>query len=305
MSYLGTTAVIPTYNTPPGLLREAVESVLNQTQPVVELLVVDDGSSVPVNLEEHASELVKVVRQNNKGVSAARNLAIQMAKGEYIAFLDADDLWCSTKVEMQQDCLTANPQAVACYTRCIKAHGFFGFGPYPSVNCDEKVFISSLWSSQFFPPSSTMIRLDSLRKIGGYREGMRYAEDLEMLMRLLRLGCIVQVPQELTYYRVHSGQVTSDSYSKFSLGREARRSVIQNCADVLVRGGIMPRHFWDAHRNEIMLVYYRRDFQAAKKLLWEYWLEHPLDFEVLLKSLFARLPVEWMIALRGQVGVPE
>ena len=299
-----TTVVIPTYNTPDTLLKECIESVLSQTTPVLEVLVIDDGSHKPVSLGEYGDQVIKVIRQENKGVSAARNLAISLATGEYIAFLDADDLWSPAKIERQQQCLAANPQAIACYTRCVKAPGFYSFGPYPSEGSDEKTMISSLWSSQFFPPSSTMVRTEYLRRVGGYRNGMRIAEDLELLMRLMKFGPIIQVPEELTYYRVHEGQATADSYIKFSLGREARRLVIENCADVLERGGLKPTEFWQSHRNEIMLVYYRRDFQAAKKLLWEYWVEHPLDFEVLIKAFIARLPVDWITALRGRVGKP-
>jgi glycosyltransferase involved in cell wall biosynthesis len=294
-----TTAIIPVFNTPENLLRESIDSVLNQSCSVLELLVIDDGSRVPVDLPEDGDGTVRVIRQPNGGLGAARNRGIREAQGEFIAFLDSDDVWCPTKIEKQQACLLATPQAVACYTQCIQSSGFYRFGPYPAIDVPEQEFIASLWSSQFFPPSSTMVRTEVAQKLGGYRTGLRNGEDLEFLMRLLQVGSIEQVPEPLTGYRVHSGQITSNAYRKFSGGREARRIAIENCPDVLRRGGLSKDQFWEAHRNEILLVYYRRDFAASRRLLWEFWLEHPSDFEVLIKAALSVLPARWVAAVRG------
>jgi glycosyltransferase involved in cell wall biosynthesis len=300
-----TSAVIPVYNTPGALLREAVESVLGQTHGVLELLVIDDGSSVPLTLKEDGNGVVRVIRQPNGGLGAARNRGIQEARGEFIAFLDSDDLWLPTKIEKQEACLDADLSAVACYTRCLKSDGFYGFGPYPPMDVHERDFIASLWSSQFFPPSSTMVRASIAKQIGGYRTGLGNGEDIEFLMRLLQIGTIRQVPEELTGYRVHPGQLTTNAYRKFAGGREARRLVIQRCADVLTKAGLSKKQFWDAHRSEILLVYYRRDFAAARRLLWEYWLEHPTDIEVFIKSNIARLPPSWVAAFRDKTANSE
>jgi len=295
-----TTAVIPVYNTPEHLLREAIQSVLGQTQPVFELLVVDDGSKTPVMLAEDCKGIARVIRQDNAGLGAARNRGIQDARGEFIAFLDADDLWAPMKIEKQEKCLDSDTDAVACYTRCFKGNGYYGFGPYPTLDVSDQEFIARLWSSQFFPPSSTMVRASIAKQLGGYRTGLKNGEDLEFLMRLLQSGAIRQVPEELTGYRVHPGQMTSDAYRKYAGGRQARRLVIEKCSHILTKGGLSKKQFWQAHRDEIMLVYYRRDFAAAKRLLWEYWLEHPTDFEVLFKSLVARVPASLVTALRGK-----
>jgi glycosyltransferase involved in cell wall biosynthesis len=297
-----TTAIIPVYNTPEELLRESVRSVLNQTAEVLELLIVDDGSKSPVELPEDGNGTVRVIRQANQGLGGARNKGIEEARGEFVAFLDSDDIWLPSKIEKQQACLDSNPDAVACYTQCVQEPGFYGFGPYPAMDLPESEFIFSLWSSQFFPPSSTMVRTSVAQQRGGYQVGLKNGEDIEFLMRLLQVGKILQVPEKLTGYRVHDGQLTTDAYKKFSGGREARRLVIQRCPDVLQRGGIPPERFWEAHRDEIMLVYYRRDFPSAKRLLWEYWREHPRDIEVLMKSMIACLPSSWITALRGKAS---
>jgi glycosyltransferase involved in cell wall biosynthesis len=297
----GTSAIIPAYNVETKMLEAAVNSALEQSKPVREVIVVDDGSERPVDLLGFADSRLRIVRQNNGGLASARNKGIQEATSEFIAFLDADDMWAPRKIECQELCLEKNLDVVACFTRCVSAPGFYGFGPYPSKHVTEQAFIANLWSSQFFPPSSTMVRTDALRKIGGYRQGLLNGEDLELLMRLLQIGKIEQVEEELTYYRTHPAQITSDAYRKFSGGREARKIVISQCADVLRRAGLQECDFWVAHRDEILLVYYRRNFHAARRLLWEYWLEHPSDIEILLKMFVSYLPRELVAKARGRI----
>lgn len=95
-------AIIPTYNRS-AFLREAVASVISQSYPVLEIIVVDDGSSE--DIEQALSDIVgpiKVVRHpQNRGHSSARNTGIKAAQGDYIAFLDSDDLWLPEKLEVQ------------------------------------------------------------------------------------------------------------------------------------------------------------------------------------------------------------
>jgi len=111
--------VIPTYNRA-QLCRKAVESVLSQTYQNVEVIVVDDGSTD--NTKECASipdTRVRYVWQRNSGVSAARNLGLQSAKGEYIAFLDSDDTWIPWKLDLQLSVLRSLPSAGMVWTDMI------------------------------------------------------------------------------------------------------------------------------------------------------------------------------------------
>ena len=85
--------VIPCYNAAPWL-RETIESVLAQTHPVLEVIVVDDGSTdQSAEIAESFGPCVRVVRQSNQGESIARNNGIDLARGDWIAFIDADDIW--------------------------------------------------------------------------------------------------------------------------------------------------------------------------------------------------------------------
>ncbi|MCJ8280869.1 MAG: glycosyltransferase family 2 protein, partial [Rivularia sp. ALOHA_DT_140] len=109
--------IIPAYNAM-GFLPETLESVLQQTFTDFEILIINDGSSD--DIVEWASKIsdsrVRLITQINQGVSAARNTGIRNSQGEYIAFLDADDLWEPTKLEKQVNCLKANPGVGLVYT---------------------------------------------------------------------------------------------------------------------------------------------------------------------------------------------
>ena len=99
------TVIIPTYNCGP-FVAEAVDSVLAQTLPPAGIIVVDDGSSddTPQRLERYRG-LIQYVTQRNQGVSAARNRGLLLADTEFVAFLDADDVWHPRKLELQMAAL--------------------------------------------------------------------------------------------------------------------------------------------------------------------------------------------------------
>src|SRR5258708_4350216 len=122
---LRASVVIPAYNHA-RFLRETIESVLVQTLPPDEVIVVDDGSTdeTPAILASYSSRLT-VVRQDNRGFSAARNTGAARASGDVIAFLDSDALWLPTKLERQIVRLTADPDLglVHCGVEEIDAAG--------------------------------------------------------------------------------------------------------------------------------------------------------------------------------------
>ncbi len=109
--------IIPTYNRA-GLVQEAVASVLAQTWRDFEVLVVDDGGSdgTDAALAPYASRLRLLRRESRGGVSAARNTGIEAARGEWLAFLDSDDLWLPEKLARQMAYLAAHPDLLLCQT---------------------------------------------------------------------------------------------------------------------------------------------------------------------------------------------
>src|SRR5262245_41508013 len=114
--------VIPCYNARP-YLEETIRSVFSQTFTPCEILVVDDGSSDgSAHVAEGFGDRVRVIRQRNQGECAARNAGLQAACGEWIAFLDADDVWKPNKLELQVAAVRRHEEVV-----CVHS-GFYQFG---------------------------------------------------------------------------------------------------------------------------------------------------------------------------------
>src|SRR5262245_37852496 len=130
---MNVSVIIPTYNSGP-LVVEAVESVLRQTQPATEIIVVDDGSTDDTQERLAAyRDRIRCVRQSNARVAAARNTGLALASGEIVAFLDADDAWHPHKLERQLAVLREHPQIGLLATDLTDWPGTFA----PAVNLDR------------------------------------------------------------------------------------------------------------------------------------------------------------------------
>jgi glycosyltransferase involved in cell wall biosynthesis len=299
-----TSVVIPSFNAG-AYLAQALESVRAQTSPVREIIVVDDGSDEPVAAPSGwDGPPVRVFRSPNRGPAEARNTGISLAGGEFVAFLDADDLWLPTKVARQVEALAGRPDAIACYCRCTREEGFFPFGPYPTGDVTDAEFLLMLWYSNFFPPSSVLVRREALLRVGGFRADLPPSEDIELWLRLLTVGSFLQIPEPLCRYRLHAGQSTKNILRKMAASKRARAVMIAAHADRMAAAGVPHSRLWDAYRDDILGTYFRRDFAAARPLLWDYWRDHPGDVRVLAYVLLACLPAGFVTWLRGRVIPP-
>jgi glycosyltransferase involved in cell wall biosynthesis len=283
-------------------LDEAIESVENQSLPVKELIVVDDGSPEPLRVRDRwnaPGELIWV-RTENRGLGAARNAGIQRATGEFIAFLDSDDFWEAAKIEQQEAFLDFHSNAVACYTQCGIAPGFFPFGPYPDPMLDRDALSGMLWHGQFFPPSSALVRSSVVKQVSGFREGLRNGEDLDFWFRLMEYGQIYGVSEPLTWYRQHESQITQDTIRRVMGSKESRRGIIEKYSHRLIAAGIPSDDLWCGYRSEIFSVYFRRDFLNARRLLWDYWKDHPMEWRTLMYWFITFLPSGFIKRIRDR-----
>jgi glycosyltransferase involved in cell wall biosynthesis len=190
------TALIPTYNRRTEVLR-AIDSVLAQTVPVDEIIVVDDGSTdgSAEAIRNRYGARVTLFQQENAGVSAARNVGILEARGEWVAFLDSDDIWFPTKIERQIEALAALGDGFGmCFTDCVyggnddlKQSVFqeMGFDGAPRFGAVEQPMNYMLEGREPFLFPSSMIVLNSLLKeIGGFDEALLIGEDTDVLFQL-------------------------------------------------------------------------------------------------------------------------
>jgi glycosyltransferase involved in cell wall biosynthesis len=204
--------IIPVFNGE-KTIKKTIESVLNQTFGNFDLIVVNDGCQ-DSTLEVVSSILdprLKVLSYPNGGLAAARNRGISQAVGEYISFIDADDLWTSDKLEAQFKALQANPQAAVAYswTDWIDESGqFLRPGGHITVNGD--VYAKLLLRDFVESGSNPLIRKQALAEVGGFDESLAAVEDWDMWLRLAAHYEFVCVPSPQILYRVSSNSMSSN-----------------------------------------------------------------------------------------------
>lgn len=219
--------IVPVHNTA-RYLREAVDSVLFQTIPDLEAIVVDDGSAVDVlDGFSQADRRLKLCRRTTTGgPSAARNDGWRLhadASAEYVAFLDADDSWDPDKLAQQIAVLRTDPECVAVGTlmRYVSSGGrALGVAGQELQRDDlERVARGELQPCQL---SSMVVRRSALAKIEGFDEplGLLGSEDLDLVARLATAGSIVVIPKVLGSYRVHPASAMAQH--RLRINRAAR-----------------------------------------------------------------------------------
>jgi len=196
--------VIPVYNGA-KTIKETIESVLQQSYENFEIIVINDGSQdeTLAVINSIKDQRIKVFSYSNAGLSASRNRGFAQARGEFIAFLDADDLWTKDKLEAQLEALQQNPQAAVAYswTDHIDENGKF-LRPASYNSCNGNVYQRLLIGNFLVSGSNTLIRTQALTKVGGFDESLNSAEDWDMWLRLASLYEFVVVPRPQVLYRI-------------------------------------------------------------------------------------------------------
>jgi glycosyltransferase involved in cell wall biosynthesis len=206
------TVAIPAYNAM-EYLPETLKSVLNQTYRDFEVIIVNDGSTDKI--EEWFASIddrrVKLISQVNRGLAGARNTAIEHATGDYIALLDADDLWETTKLAKQIDLFEDNPEVGLIYTwaSLIDETGK-SIGKTIKTNLEGDVW-EQLLTRNSIRPSSVVIRRDCFEKVGRFDENLRsYIEDWDMWLRLAPHYSFRVVKKPLMFYRERNSSVSKN-----------------------------------------------------------------------------------------------
>jgi glycosyltransferase involved in cell wall biosynthesis len=195
--------VIPAYNAM-AFLPETLKSVLEQTFTDFEVLIINDGSSD--NVVEWAAQVtdprVTLITQENQRVSAARNTGIANAQGEYIAFLDADDLWEPTKLEKQVHCLDDNPAVGLVYTWTLLVDQQNNpTGRVFASHAEGNIWQELLENDPISSGSSAMVRRECFDAVGVFDRSLAYAPDLDMWVRIAFDYPVAVIKEPLLRYR--------------------------------------------------------------------------------------------------------
>ncbi|NVM01498.1 MAG: glycosyltransferase [Candidatus Helarchaeota archaeon] len=176
--------IIPTYNRF-SFLVEAVKSVLSQTFANFELIIVDDGSTDETRrIQEIYRERVKYLFQEKRGVSSARNKGIINSSGEYICFLDSDDLWKKNKLEIQVNFMDNNRDFLVCYTGEIWIRNGVRVNQMKKHKKYSGMIYDKCLPLCIISPSSVMMRREIFDKIGFFDENLPICEDYDMWLRI-------------------------------------------------------------------------------------------------------------------------
>jgi glycosyltransferase involved in cell wall biosynthesis len=194
--------IIPVYNGE-EFLTDAIESVRRQHFTALEIIVVDDGSTdrTPAIALGLGSE-VRYLRQPNRGPPAARNSGLLAARGDVIAFLDADDLWAPGRLQRLLARLDADPRAdvVIGHTQLITAGGETGTAE-PRL-CSPPFCTLALWSG--------LIRTGAFDRVGKLDESLRHSDDTDWFLRAQEIGVpMAAIPEVTQFYRKHGGNITN------------------------------------------------------------------------------------------------
>ncbi len=232
-------AVIPAYNAA-DTLESAIRSVLSQTRNDFELIVVDDGSqdgTLALAGSFESDPRVHVISQPNQGLASARNAGIVHSRGRYVGFLDSDDLWMPSYLEVTGDALDADSGAGFAYTdgwalddetrRIRRATTMARQRPPDHPPGSVQEFLR-LYVRRNFIPAETLVRKAALDEVGSFNPALPAAEDYELWLRMLAHGWRAVRPPGLLLIRRHrSDSMSKDEQVMYAALREVWRLVVE------------------------------------------------------------------------------
>lgn len=254
--------ILPAYNHA-HFLPQSIESALGQTDPDFEVIVVDDGSTDDTRevVSGYSDPRIRYLYQENRGLAAARNTGLRAARGEFVAFLDADDLFLPNKLELQTRYFSNHKAAglVAGGWKYIDADGKW-IGEYWPWPHPPELNVYGWLENCFVNPVSVLVRKQYVEQAGGFDENLKQVEDWDLWLRLAYAGCRMGwVESFVCAYRFSPHQMTRNATQQ----KQASIQVL----DKFFAQSDLPEHY----RDLLGLVYSRlyrlsagREFAAGQ-----------------------------------------
>ncbi len=262
---------IATYNMG-QYLPQAVESVLAQTYPNVEVQIVDDGSTdeTPSILKQlERDRRVHSCRQVNSGQARAKNRAVSLSRGSYVAFLDADDVWHPDKLERQMRLFQGRPELGVVYSdyECVDAQG----RPLDKgVTPMRRGWVTGpLLIENFVCYSAGVVRRECLERNGGFDESLQMGIDYDLWLRLSAQWQFDFVPAATVSYRIWAGQMSKNYRKRYESAIHIMKTFLEKNPGIVNTSVI--RCAWAhtyAGRGDTTL-WQERDRSAALKDYWK------------------------------------
>jgi glycosyltransferase involved in cell wall biosynthesis len=255
--------VIPAFNRC-DYINETIDSVLSQDYPNVELIVVDDGSTdgtYEILLEYAEQDRLKLVThpvRENKGQSAALNLGLREASGEFIAILDSDDLFLPGKLSAQVEYLNSHPDVGLVYGmgEGVDGSGRWIYDIHSPDHIEPNDPNAVLLDCYFLLPQNSLVRRSVYDQVGGFEESFRAAQDHDMLVRIAENTRFGFIPVKVFQYRRHGDSISNNGLRRrwtngFEIVRRARARYPYRASTIRKRHALlnfrMAQVCWEEH----------------------------------------------------------
>ena len=293
--------VIPTYNGGQYLL-DAVNSVLRQTYAPLEIIVVDDGSQEDIlRILSPVSQRITYIRQDNAGPAAARNRGIRAARGEFIAFLDDDDLWHPKKIEAQMQRMSQDPDCglVYSYPIFIDENGSILSNQPPKKCPSGYVYYDFLRYNRINTTSVTLLRTSVFENVGFFDENLYVCEDYDLWLRIAKDYKVIFCSEARTYYRQSASGISKNNYNHLNGSLYVMNKIMEQFINGCQHND---DNFINAINDNLRMtyrvfaykVYYENDDRgSAKRLLAAALRKGPRSFEDIVYLILFSLPRTW------------
>ncbi len=280
--------IMPVFNLS-GYISETLESVLSQTYNNFELLVIDDASTddsraIIESYQSKDNRIKLLSNTHNKGVSGARNTGVDRARGEWLAFLDGDDLWTADSLLLRYKALEKHPDArlVSCdLTPFEKDTSLVGPSNATTNEVWNKYFGNSLKTGELLciekplkhflqaalvHTGTVFVKTDIVKKIGGFDESLCNGEDTQLWLKIAaNIKQFVFVPKVLMFYRQRTGSLTKSKRSMFHDAPRAYRDLLNMPGFEEYNKEILDNI---CHYTKLNSFAYRRNKNYSQALIW-------------------------------------
>lgn len=304
--------IIPCYNGE-RFIREAVDCALGQSWPNLEVIVVDDGSTDgSAAVLASYGDRIRVVRQENRGLPAARNSGIRASRGQFLCFLDADDYLTTEFAQRMARALQSSGAAIAyCGWQNIGAQGRSNKPHVPPDFEATGKLESFLRSASPWPVHAAMIRAEMLLASGGFDESLPTCEDYDFWLRTALTRRIVRVDAVMAFYRHHPyGQMSANRWRQARFTWLIKRRFVKEHPELVA--SLAPKRLRELidgalHRRGFD-AFWRRDLVSAQRIFrmllrTGYW--SPRDLKYLLPALLPEKAFQRLVGLSERAPRPS